>query len=119
MATTFLRSGVNWLRDRIDEAAAETVTYSQGSRTWSIKAVPLTAEGQIIDIQGIGTAYVEIDWVLFTDQLETHDILPRTGDRITLGAAIWELEPLANQKCIVPHDQFSTMQRAHTRRVKK
>ncbi len=112
--TTMLRSGVQWLRDRLDEATAEAIVYQSGSRRWNLTATPMTSEGQQVITEGIGTTFYEIHWVVSVAQLDDYGIRPRPGDVIWFGGAGFEVFSRDSQPCVTPHDQLGVLIRIHT-----
>jgi hypothetical protein len=109
-----LQSAVGALWQALRPAAGVAVTYTQGSTSLSIYAIPGFTE---IDEQSEDGA-IRTDKVQdFIFQASDLTVTPSRGDSVTWGSRVFEVVQPTGDRCYSYSDQYQRMIRVHTKEV--
>lgn len=123
MATTLLRRGAQWFRDKVPDAAAETVEVRAGADAIAtLEAIPGRRDYlQFTSDEYAGTAE-SFDWICAEQDLIFNDAKKQPDDgweiRLVLAderVAVYKVLPATGGKCFTVVDQLGLMYRIHTK----
>lgn len=123
MPKTLLERAARWLKDGLDAAAAIEVDYIVDTHAKEgLKAVPGNADFANIDVEPAVVSAKRFDWVIASDELIVNSVKvePASGHIIRHHladgrTAVYEVQPLVNDRCYTVSDQLGVLYRVHTK----
>ena len=113
-----LKTGLEFLADKLKTHASETVTYRRGANSVSIQATFGKTTYQIESESGFHIGGEIIDFLFLTADLVIGNAVttPQAGDRIYTDRAIYEVQFIGDG-CWRYSDPFGKMIRLHTKEI--
>lgn len=110
-----LQRGASWLAGKLQDVAAQTVTYSRGATSVS---VPATLGSTLLKL-GIETGGVRIERTDKDFMIAAADLglTPQAKDRIQLSSQVYEVRSIGNEPAWRWSDPHRTILRIHTKLI--
>ena len=121
--TNMMQDGAAWLGGQLKTAAGVSVTYTRGTNSVTLTAVPTLHQYEIVDDEGFGISMLSRDYLIHAADLilAGAEIAPRAGDRIaeTIDgvAQTFEVMPLGQKHEYEPADPDGLLLIVHTKKV--
>lgn len=115
-----LQDGVTWLAGKLKAYVSQSVTYSRpGSGSVVIVATPGQTMFRTGDDRVSRVEWSDADFIVTAADLVLASavVVPKTGDRITWGAKVFEVQPTNGEQVYRNHDEYGITLRIHTKRV--
>jgi len=121
--TNMMQDGVAFLGTRLTDSAGVEVTYTRGSGSVTVTAVPALHRYEVIDAEGFGITALSRDYLIHAADLviSGSTIAPRAGDRVTetIGgtSTTFEVMAIGAMKEYEPLDTDGLILRVHTKKI--
>ncbi len=114
-----LKTGSDWLADKQNSFASQSVVYKRGANSVTIQAMP-TQTNLVIDQEGVIVNVVSRDFIFLAADLILNGVLeePQRGDRITWEGSEYNVSPVDGEKLWKWNDNFKKQLRVQTQEVK-
>ena len=114
-----LEQGAAWLGDQRAAFASHPVVYSRGAANVTLRAALGSTNTEFQDASGMIEQYQSRDFIVQAAELILGGVavLPQRGDRITDGAATYEVLAPTGMECWKWSDPYRLAIRIHTKEV--
>jgi len=114
-----LEQGAAWLGDQRAAFASHPVVYSRGAANVTLRAALGSTNTEFQDASGMIEQYQSRDFIVQAAELVLGGVavLPQRGDRITDGAAVYEVLAPTGMECWKWSDPYRKAIRVHTKEV--